>query len=522
MTKKQVTIALVSLLIIASFLRVYNLMPADKTGAFAPPGLYPDEAMNGNNIQEAMDTGNFKIFYPENFGREGLFINIQGASVALFGHSPLALRLPSALFGILTVLGLYFLTRELFANGESGIMNYGNKNPNPNSLFTIHNSEYVALFSSFLLATSFWHINFSRIGFRAIMAPFFLAWGMYFLLKSLNANRSTLSAIRYTLYAILGGIIYGLGFYSYIAYRATPLLIMLAGYLLLRNIKTEERALPLKRFVVFIAFTILTVLPIGIYFVQNPADFLGRTAGISIFNSPTPLQDLALNIVKTLGMFNVVGDFNWRHNFAGLPQLSFGVGILFLFGIYLSIQKIIKEKMSAVPELIITSWFFIVMLPIIVSNEGLPHALRAILLIPAVFIFAGIGGAKTFALLQSHYSQKISRTIVALFCTALFIEVYIMYFMIWANRPEVQDAFAYRDYGIAQQINALPKELIKYIVVNNTQGTIQRDYPISLQAVLFLTDTFSDKKRAEKNIIYLTPEQFKNLKREPGSVVITF
>src|SRR3989344_7697255 len=147
------------ILIIASFLRLYNLTEV-------PPGLYPDEAMNGNNAAEALETGNFKVFYPENFGREGLFINIQALFIRQFSHKPWALRLPSAIFGILTVLGLYFLTKELFK------------------------SKNLALLASFLLATSFWHINFSRIGFRAIMAPFFLVWSLYLLLKSLNQTKN--------------------------------------------------------------------------------------------------------------------------------------------------------------------------------------------------------------------------------------------------------------------------------------------------------------------------------------------
>src|SRR3989344_8345251 len=67
---------LVIILIIASFLRLHNLTEL-------PPGLYPDEAMNGNNAVEALETGNFKAFYPENFGRVGLFINIQSGLIGL-------------------------------------------------------------------------------------------------------------------------------------------------------------------------------------------------------------------------------------------------------------------------------------------------------------------------------------------------------------------------------------------------------------------------------------------------------
>src|SRR3989338_5795916 len=72
-----------------------------------PPGLYPDEAMNGNNALEALRNTNFsaedgpslgwKIFYPENNGREGLFINIQALSIYTFGNTARALRIVSSL-----------------------------------------------------------------------------------------------------------------------------------------------------------------------------------------------------------------------------------------------------------------------------------------------------------------------------------------------------------------------------------------------------------------------------------------
>jgi hypothetical protein len=49
----------------AAFLRLHALTTT-------PPGLYRDEAMNGNNALAALETHRFAVFYPENNGREGL------------------------------------------------------------------------------------------------------------------------------------------------------------------------------------------------------------------------------------------------------------------------------------------------------------------------------------------------------------------------------------------------------------------------------------------------------------------
>ncbi len=485
-------ILLLSILIIASFLRLYNLAPADNSGGFLPPGLYPDEAMNGNNAQEALDTGNFKVFYPENFGREGLFINIQALFINKFGHQPWALRLPSAIFGILTVLGLYFFTKELF----------GGKN------------EILALLAAFLLATSFWHINFSRIGFRAITAPFFLTWALYFLIKSINADR------RHILYALAGGLLYGLGFYSYIAYRATPILILFAGYFILEKSSGKNQKQIVKNFIMFLIAAFLIALPIGFYFLRHPADFLGRTAGISIFNSQAPLKDLTFNILKTAGMFNVAGDFNWRHNIAGRPLLFWPAGIFFLTGAYFSLKKIFKGKQWLSPESIVWIWFLIAFLPVVISDEGLPHALRSILMVPPVFILSAIGGLKIYEFLKLKLNLTLLLSVCYLLFSLLIFEAYCNYFITWGQNPNVKNAFAYNDYVIAQHLNSLSKEIPKYVVIKDAQGKIERDTPISLQTILFLTDTFDNKKRKEKNFFYLNKKEFESEKILKNGIVL--
>ncbi len=484
------TVLLLSILIIASFFRLYNLEAL-------PPGLYPDEAMNGNNAIEALDHNDWKVFYPENNGREGLFINIQSLSIAAFGLKPWALRLPSAIFGILTVLGLYFLTKELFKN------------------------EPLALLTAFLLATSFWHINFSRIGFRAIMAPFFLIWALFFLLKAWHKNENAaqpVQALKSKLWnlgsdiwfwAILAGLSYGLGFYSYIAYRATPVLIILLVFLYYwENASLPNSINTWRIFAIFSVITLLVLLPLGIYFAKNPADFFGRTAQISVFASSTPWKDLGVNVLKTAGMFNFIGDGNWRHNIAGQPQLFGPVGILFLIGLVLSLVKIKTTHIKSWEFSIPLIWLAAAGLPVIVSNEGIPHALRAILMAPAAFILAAIGAFKIYELLKPVFSKYKFWLLVigSLFLITLVAEAYYSYFIVWGKNPNTAAAFSQDYVNVAKEINALPKELPKYVVVE-AGGTIVHGLPMPAQTVMFLTNTFDIGKRVEKNIIYLLPDQ---------------
>ena len=482
-------ITLVIIVFIALFFRLFDLKNT-------PPGLYPDEAMNGNNAVEALDkappAGGFKAFYPENNGREGLFINIQAGFLSFTrlinpigpSNEPWVLRLPSAIFGVLTVLGVFFLTKELFGNYE------------------------VALLASFLLAISFWHINFSRIGFRAIMAPAFLTWALYFLLLSFRKNS------KWFLPA-LGGLIYGLGMHSYIAYRATPLLIILGLWFLTFRYGWKS---VLRIGAIFILAAIIIFLPLGFHFLDNPQDFFGRTSQISIFSaeggSVTVLKNLGVNVLKTAGMFNISGDWNWRHNIAGKPLLFWPVGILFLIGALFGLRALFKKVSRSVFQeqylqsyILLFLWLVIASIPVIVSNEGLPHALRAIIMIPPVFILAAIGGLQVYNwLLKKKISKRTLLNTTCLLLALLIVEAYVSYFIIWGRSPEVAGSFNQNYVEIGRELNNLPQELPKYVVVE-ARGNDVRGIPMPAQTVMFITNTFSLEKQQEKNIHYVLPSQ---------------
>ncbi len=492
MSKKTIVISLALIVIIAAFFRLYNITQT-------PPGLYPDEAMDGTNAQEALATHNFKVFYPENNGREGLFMDIQALSITAFGNEPWALRIVSSIFGILTVLGLYFLAKILFKSKKE----YAVK---------------IALLSAFLMATNFWHINFSRISFRAIMAPFFLVWAVYFILKSFDEEKYKS--------AIIAGIFYGLGFYSYIAFRATPLIIaVIFGYWLVKYPLSRKRLV--KKFVVLFLVSLIVFAPLGYYFVKHPADFMGRTTQVSIFSSASPLKSLADNTIKTLGMFNFAGDSNWRHNYSGAPELFFPVGIMFLIGIFFAIYCLIKNfklpstshpevfsEGSRLPFYILLSWFITAMLPVVISNEGIPHALRSILMIPPVIILAAFGGIITYEKLREILKSKISKNILlyALYFLlfTILVSAYITYFIDWAKNPNTIASFNQNYVDIGRQLNSLPQELPKYVIVE-AGGVDVRGIPMPAQTVMFITDTFTPDKQKAKNIFYVLPKDISEI-----------
>jgi len=125
-----------------------------------PPGLYHDEAYNGLDAINII-RGVRPIFFEANNGREPLFVYLVAVSISCLGRSPLAIRLLSALLGTLTIPATYWMTRQLLGRGE-------------------------ALLTALITAVTFWHLNLSRVGFRAIGLPLLTALCLCFLARGLH------------------------------------------------------------------------------------------------------------------------------------------------------------------------------------------------------------------------------------------------------------------------------------------------------------------------------------------------
>jgi 4-amino-4-deoxy-L-arabinose transferase-like glycosyltransferase len=480
MSKTQRNVLLFGILIIAIFLRFYHFTAT-------PPGLYPDEAMDGNNAVEAAETGHFNVFYPEDNGREGLYVNIIAVTMDLSHDytAPWIVRLPAAVAGVLTVLGLYLLIAELFGDGPG-------------------------LLAAFLLATSFWGIIFSRIGFRAILAPLALVFALWLLFKAFRAGTDKKRAAF--LYILAAGIVYGLGFYTYIAYRVTPILFLLfipffyklAGFW--------------KRTALFIIVTFIVAAPLGWYFATTPGSFFGRTAEISVTSAANPAYDFAVNVAKEALMFNYHGDYNWRQNVSGAAELFWPVGILFLLGIvlviYFWVRRARKKYITAENEklfplfgtLLVFAWLIFGILPAAASDEGIPHALRSILALAPALILATLGGVWLYRLIKKHWNVTLAKTLMIIFLVVVAGWGYYDYFVVWAQNPNVPGAFNTDYVTIGKQINALPTSTPKYVVVN-AGGVPVRGIPTPAETTMFITHSFTTSDAAARNIHYLLPAQ---------------
>lgn len=506
MTKKQEIFILLVILILASFFRLYKL-------SSIPPGLYPDEAINGNDAFSSLKNKDFKIFYPENNGREGLFINLIAFSFFVLGPSIFSLKIISAISGILTVLGIYLLTKEIFQNPKF-----------LNTKYQILNTKYLPLLSAFFLSVSFWHTNFSRIAFRGILVPLILSFSFYFLFKGFK--------LRKVKYLIGSGIIFGLGFYTYIAFRMAVILLFLSLliWLLLYKKAGQIRLFFYFSFLLLISI-FLTALPIGIYFLNHPQDFISRATGVSIFSQPSPLKAGLLSLKAHLLMFNFKGDPNLRHNISPSPILFFPVGIFFLIGIFYSLYKIFKSLI--LKDLSTFNVFFfllafwgIMLLPGILTFEGIPHSLRCIGAIPPTFIFSALGCVVLIKKINSKLKISFSFSLPSLFVafTLIFFlfsfvfAQYFRYFIKWGQNPEVAGAFTQRLVKIGEFLNAFPPDYKKYVIVNESGVPVPypEGIPMPSQTPMFIEIT----KYKEIKSIYLTEGNLDKIKKERKTIIV--
>jgi hypothetical protein len=137
-------------------------------------------------------------------------------------------------------------------------------------------------------------------------------------------------------------------------------------------------------------------------FYQHPDHFSSRTSAVSVFspeiNHGHPWQMFGKTVGLSLIKYNFWGDQNWRHNYPPYPVLDPLVGTLFLLGLVYVIYQTVKLlgerfREGKRDERLIRNWlllsaFFVMLMPEFLTEEGLPHALRAIGTQTPVFLLA--------------------------------------------------------------------------------------------------------------------------------------
>ncbi|MBU6415525.1 hypothetical protein KGQ34_04795, partial [Patescibacteria group bacterium] len=278
----------------------------------------------------------------------------------------------------------------------------------------------------------------------------------------------------------------------------------------------------------FLFVTFVVALPMGVYFLRHPDDFFGRAKEVSVFSSSNPVLALAISTGKTLQMFNAIGDCNARHNFRCQPELFWPVGIFFLVGAWLSVKHLFRRNVfsnpDSFPALIIATVFSVMLFPVVLTKEGLPHALRAIGLILPAMMLSAWGGVWLYGKLQNYFSAaaenpayaryhnqllRIKKEITVLaFAILIFIaaSAYQTYFVQFRAAPETATAFRADLTDIADYILSLPRNTDIYVLAN--YPNLYYGLPIETEVIKYRTDTVRKEEQDAKHIHYLMPNEF--------------
>lgn len=420
MSKKIVFIFLV-ILIVSSFFRLYRITEI-------PPGVNRDEASIGYTAYSILQTGKdeYGRVLPLSFQSFGdwklpLYIYTVIPFVSVFGLSELAVRLPSAIFGILSVGLTFYLVRILF------------------------NNNMLAFISMFLIAISPWSIHLSRVESESNTAGFLILLGVILLLKSLSSKNWLI---------IPSAICFALTYYTYAGNHIFTTLLVI-GLLFLYRTKIPRTKFTMIGFILFILLS-------GFIFSHTlfGADKT-KLSGISIFGDPSVIhakieiprnehtqpqslfarithnkivfagQSIAQNYLNSFSpsfLFIKGGDNN-AHNIANFGNMYLvEAPFLFLGLVYLIAVKKGREKN------LVLLWFFIA--PIVASiTKDAPHTNRMFAIFPILPLVTsfGIWGAINF------FKSSFVRNLVIVFIVLLFvvnIAVYIDRYYIHFPRQE--------------------------------------------------------------------------------------
>ena len=165
-----------------------------------PGGLHQDEAMAGYNALTLLRSGrdSFGNPWPVYFTAWGSGMNVlesllQIPCLALLGVNELAVRLPIAIFSLLSLLALFDLVRRCSDN-------------------------QFALFILFLASITPWQVMMSRWALESNLAPLFILFGVYFFVKGLDHQGCF----------ILSALCYGLSLYAYATvWPVVPLILLM-------------------------------------------------------------------------------------------------------------------------------------------------------------------------------------------------------------------------------------------------------------------------------------------------------
>jgi hypothetical protein len=424
-----------------------------------PPGFHFDEAFEGLEAWRILTDPTYRpIFLTGNFGVPPLNAYANAVMFGLFqlfgGQAgPTAMRVTAALFGVLGVLAVYALGREL---------RYLEPNLSPAFPFL----------AATVLAVLRWHVHFSRMGIEPVIVP--LAWALasWLLLRGWRTG-------SWPSFLALGAVLAAC-LYTYQGAWIIPFLILFTALHLALTDRPRLRPRAAKLLVAG-GLTLALALPLAGFFLRNPDLLLLRPSQIAITGeqaAPAGFWQNAWATAKMFWPFGATGDLDPRRNLPGAPVLTVWLAVPFWIGLGMALWRIRRPAYS----LLVVGLAGLV-LPGLISEyaphfhrilgAAAPTALLTALLLAWLWSKAASGQARkasnerevpqgAFPPLASASALRIAHSpiiIPALILALLTITAVTSardYFVRWAKLPELYYAFDVGLWDLGQWIARQP------------------------------------------------------------------
>ncbi len=408
MTNKKIFTFLL-ILVLASFLRLYQLTKV-------PPSLYWEEVAVGYDAYSLLQTGrdhhgaSWPVIAIKSFGDwkpTGYFYALL-PSLATFGLTDFAVRLPNAIAGIFIVIGISVLARRW------GIS---------------------ALWSLLVAAVSPWGLQFSRSMWEANFATALIVWGIIGVMYTHHFWYK--KTAYWPLIAVLTSFLFIFAGYTYHAARfiAPMLCFASAVFVYLTEARSKKSVTPL---VLVVGLSALFFIPLFVK--ASDPELSHRLQETSIFSDSSIIErsnflreqnnfSFASRVLyhryvlfgqkiieNALSHFSfsylfLTGDENIRHSTHFVGQLYIFESLLLLVGSAALWKK--NRKVSV----FLLFWLGCALLPASIT-KAVPHALRTLPAFP-VFILLITVGISTFL-------KNIPRSVPTWVATSVILAVYLV------------------------------------------------------------------------------------------------
>lgn len=476
MIKKEYFI-LFSIVLLGGIIRFWNI-------SSIPTGLNRDEASIGYTAYSLLLThrdeyGTFLPLSIKSFGdwKLPLYIYLDLLPVRFLSLSELSVRLPSFLFGTLTIPLVYFVVNELFQNKK--------------------NAKLLGLISALLFTLSPWGIHFSRVASEANISVFFISFALFLFLKGLKSP----------LFLFFSALFFALTLYTYHGNHVfTPIFVFgLLIILIQRGVKRKALLLFLLPFLM-VSFVIYKET----LFSADKTKISGLTpfsdAYIIYEKITLPRLDHSFpQSIITRVMHNKVtffvgrfiegyvrsfsseflfirGGGNLQHNIPNFGNLYMWEAPFIILGIYLLFKKEMKWRFF------LLFWLLVSPIPAAITKDA-PHSARMLSFLPLPHILSAIGFVECISLFKQKTVQKGVTVLGAIFLIVnfgLYLDRYLVHF------PKVSEASWGGGY----------KELISSLSeVSADYSEVIMDRPNYSPYIYFLFYQKTDPAKFQKEVI---------------------